>query len=144
MATTFHRCDPTKIGLATDLVRRVHTLEGATIDRRALHATLDRFLNGERHAHLWIIEQDGSAAGYLVVQLHPRNGYVWREASITALYVRPEFRGKGIGSKARLLARDEAPRLGGCLRWRQTYPEDLAIVPVQTSAENSSTTMVAA
>jgi GNAT superfamily N-acetyltransferase len=141
MATTFQPCDASRLGLATDLVCRVHTLEGTTLDRRAVFMFLERVL---RQGRLWLIEHNGTVAGYLLIELQPRNGFVWREANIRALYLRPAFRGSGIAQLARQLARVEVPGMGGILKWKQTYPEDVALVPASGTTYHPLTSMVAA
>jgi len=138
MATTFHHSDASRVGFATDLVCRVHTLDGLTLDKRAVRSMLEQAF--ERNAHLWVIEQNGVTAGYLLVEFQARGGFLWSEATIGALYLRRDFRGTGLAQKARQLVRDSAPQLGGVLKWRQVYREDAALaLPAQPSA-----TMVAA
>ena len=145
MATTFHRIEPKNLGKATDIIRIVHALEGTPVDTSAIESLLNRLSIRTGGVHLWVIEQDGSTAGYMLVEVHPRNGFIWREASIAALYVRPMFRQSGIASKARVLARDESTRLGACLRWRQLHREDAALViPSQKPGTVFQPTMVAA
>ena len=142
MATAFHPCDASRIGFATDLICRIHTLDGLTLDKRAVRSMLDRAF--ERNHHLWVIEQNGVTAGYLLLEIQPRSGFLWSEATIGALYLRTEFRGTGIAQKARHLVRDAAPRLGGVLKWRQAYREDAALPVSRINMAGLPTTMVAA
>ena len=79
MATTFHRCEASRLGFAIDLVCRIHTLDGAPLDKRAVQARLDRSFGPGRNGHLWVIEQNGVTAGYLLVEIQPRNGFLWSE-----------------------------------------------------------------
>ena len=142
MATTFHYCAASRLGFATDLVCRIHTLDGASLDRRAVRARLSHAF--ESNNHLWVIEQNGVTAGYLLVEIQPRQGFLWSEATIGALYLRREFRGTGIAQKARELLRGEAPRLGGILKWRQVYREEAALIATRSAGAQPSIGMVAA
>lgn len=136
MATTFHRLEPRNLDKATEIIRIVHALEGLPLDTGAIESLLNRLSIRTGGVHVWVIEHDGATAGYMLVELHPRNGFLWREASISALYIRPVFRAKGIAAKARILAREESTSLGACLRWRQLHREDAALV---TEASRSGT-----
>lgn len=144
MATTFHRTEPKNLGKATDIIRIVHALEGVALDIRAVESMLNRLSILTGGVHVWVIEHEGATAGYMLVEVHPRAGFLWREASIHALYVRPAFRQHGIAAKARVLARDEASHLGACLRWRQMHREDAALVPASRAGTTFQPQVVAA
>ena len=128
MATTFHRLESRNLAKATEIIRIVHALEGIPLDTGAIESLLNRLSIRTGGVHVWVIEHDGATAGYMLVEVHPRNGFLWREASISALYLRPAFRAQGIAGKARILARDESTSLGACLRWRQLHREDAALI----------------
>lgn len=143
MATTFHRIDSSGSAPAAEIIRIVHALEGISLAASSVEAILAR-LSRSGAVHVWVIEHDGATAGYMLVEIHPRNGFLWREASIVALYVRPVFRQRGIASKARVLAREEALQLGACLRWRQLHREDAPVITDQDRGTVLLSTMVAA
>ncbi len=125
MATVFHTCDAAMLGPVVELLRRAYLEDGLPFDDAAARATVGRILARESRTRLWIIEQNRVLVGYLALELHDNQGFLWREASVTGLYLQPNYRNIGIGAKARMLARELAPSLGGYLRQLGAYREDM-------------------
>lgn len=70
--------------------------ERLELNRDILTAGVKNVLTGERGASYYMTEIDGTLAGMLMITLEWsdwRNGWVWW---IQSVYVRPEFRGKGL------------------------------------------------
>lgn len=70
--------------------------ERLELNRDILTTGVTNVLAGERGASYYMAEADGTLAGMLMVTLEWsdwRNGWVWW---IQSVYIRPEFRGKGL------------------------------------------------
>ncbi len=55
-------------------------------------------LSGQRHCHIWIVEINGEAVGYVVLSLRFGMEYGGMIGHIDDLYVAPEQRNKGLSS----------------------------------------------
>ena len=77
--------------------------------RRSSYA---RFLNEPGHGYLWLFESGEKVVGYMVLAFVFSFEYGGRNAFIDELYVIPEYRRKGIGSRALQFARQTAQARG--------------------------------
>lgn len=59
-----------------------------------------RFLEEPRHGRLWIFQIDRRIVGYMVLAFVFSFEYGGRNAFVDELYVVPQYRGRGIGSRA--------------------------------------------
>lgn len=69
------------------------------VPKRNIEATFDELMRSDVYTECFIIESDGSVAGYALISKtfsQEAGGYViWVEE----LFIRPEYRGKGLGNK---------------------------------------------
>jgi GNAT superfamily N-acetyltransferase len=112
MATTFRLCTAADTSLLAWLVLDWHAAEGVRLDGSFVRGALRPLLRDTLLGHAWIIEQDGLAAGYVILSLSGSGHAFEPRAEITALYLAPEFRGRGLGHRARQFLRD----VGAALR----------------------------
>lgn len=68
------------------------------VPKRNFERTFDLLLTGSRYADAYLVEEDGKAVGYALLAFTWSNEaggmVVWGEE----LYIRPQYRGKGIGN----------------------------------------------
>lgn len=96
--------DSTLIRLATapdiptlvELMREFHAESGYVLDEPKAGASFATLLSDPALGAVWIFEDDGAAAGYVVLTVRFSMEYGGRDGFIDDLYVRPEYRGRGI------------------------------------------------
>jgi GNAT superfamily N-acetyltransferase len=67
------------------------------IDSERAEAAFSELLRDERLGRVWLIEWQSEIAGYVVLTLGYGMEYGGRDAFVDDLFVRPAFRGKGLG-----------------------------------------------
>lgn len=63
-------------------------------------AAFEQLLRDDRLGRAWIVESEGREAGYMVLTLGYSMEYGGLRGFVDDFYVRPEFRGRGIGTAA--------------------------------------------
>lgn len=113
MAITF------KIGKISDtkrllqLIREFYDESGDLVfDNNLTPAALERLLLDNSLGYVWLIQHDNEAIGYLIVTLGYSLEYYGRDAFIDELYIRADYRGKGLGTRAIKLAEDFCRTIG--------------------------------
>jgi ribosomal protein S18 acetylase RimI-like enzyme len=85
---------------------------GYAFDTPRATETFAQLLRDERLGRVWLIEDRGVVAGYMVVTLGFSMEYGGLDAFLDDLYIRPAHRGAGLGSRAVAEARDFCARRG--------------------------------
>jgi ribosomal protein S18 acetylase RimI-like enzyme len=62
--------------------------------------TICELLANEAYGTLWLVEVDGQSIGFLVLTFGFSLEFHGRDAFVDEFYIRPDFRGQGIGAKA--------------------------------------------
>jgi ribosomal protein S18 acetylase RimI-like enzyme len=83
-----------------ELMRELYLHERMVFDEHAARAALRGVLVDPALGRAVLIEQDGIAAGYLVVCFGWSLEFHGRDAFVDELYVRERFRGQGLGGRA--------------------------------------------
>ena len=73
-------------------------------------ATFDAAAEGSPYLGLFIIEQDGQTAGYVLASLTWSNEAGGLTVWIEEIYIRPAFQGQGLGKQALTQLRQEYPQ----------------------------------
>ena len=82
-----------------DLVREFYTHEGLDLNDHVLPALL-KLLRTEALGRVWLIRAEGRDAGYMILTFGYDIEFGGPVATLTDLYLKPEFRGRGIGTAA--------------------------------------------
>lgn len=95
----FRRAGRADIPLLTRLIREYYAFDGLSFDAAATRAALQQMLAHPRWGSAWLIQAGRRTAGYVV--LTPCFSLEFgREVFIDELYLRPGFRGAGLGQAA--------------------------------------------
>ena len=114
MATSFRQLGPDHTPQLTDCLVRWHRSEGRYLDPRITGREVARALADNQGWHVWLIEHQELAVGYLAVNFRPGAVFEETRAYVAGLYVAPEHRHLGLDRQARRLVDD----LGRWLRVR--------------------------
>ncbi len=94
------------------LVRAYYAEDGLSFDQRQQPAALARLLEGEALARGWLVRQGGRVVGYVILTWSFSVESGGLDGFIDELFLVPEVRGRGLGSRVLALAELEARRLG--------------------------------
>jgi ribosomal protein S18 acetylase RimI-like enzyme len=89
------------VGVILELMQALYDEDGSTpLRENGAEAALRGLLAAPDRGLVWVIEQDGEAAGYLVLTWGYSLEFHGRDAFIDELYVAPRYRGAGLGRQA--------------------------------------------
>ena len=110
---TFRQADPDDLNAVLELVRQYYGDEGYALqNERARAALRDFILSQPHHGRVWLIEENQTAVGYVILTLGFSLEYLGRDAFIDEVFVVPEARGRGLGARAVQLAESAGRELG--------------------------------
>ena len=95
-----------------DLVEAFYREEGYPFDRVAARRALIGLVRAPSRGWVWVIERGSKPVGYVVVTLGYSLEYRGATALVDELYLSPDHRGRGLGSKALALVERAAASSG--------------------------------
>ena len=100
------------VDLLLDLMTDFYGEAGYELDREHAGRAFVEVISDDRLGRIWIIEREGSAAGYLVMTFKFAMEYGGLSACLDDLYVRPAFRNGGLSSAALKEASEACKAMG--------------------------------
>lgn len=104
------RAAPDDLPVLVDLMRGYYRDDGLQFDEDAARATMRRLLAEPQWGRVWLAFEEGQAIGYVALCIGFSLELGGNDAFIDEVFVLPEFRGRGCGSRlletAGLAARD--------------------------------------
>lgn len=94
------------------LVRGYHEFEQLALTELERENAVRRLITDRSLGAIWLVSGDGTHVGYIALCLGFSIEFAGFDAFIDEFYIVPEFRGKGIGTKAITLIKDEARKIG--------------------------------
>ncbi len=98
--------------ILTEMIVRYHEEDGNTASLDAVNTAVDAIIGPEPLIHGWMIRVNGENAGYLAVTVGYSIETGGRDSFLDELYLEPEFRAQGIGTKAMTFAAEASRELG--------------------------------
>jgi GNAT superfamily N-acetyltransferase len=95
-----------------EFVREFHHNENLPFDENIDRDVLRQFLTDESLGKGWLIQQEDDAIGYIILTLGYSLEYRGRDAFIDEFYLRPKYRGQGIGTQTLVFVEDACRVLG--------------------------------
>ncbi len=93
-------------------MRQFYEIDAYPFDESSAYSALDGILSDASLGRVWIITEQETPIGYVVLTLGYSLEYRGRDASIDEVYVEAGHRGKGIGSKAIKFVEEACRELG--------------------------------
>jgi diamine N-acetyltransferase len=98
---SFRPAAESDVGVLLELMRALYDEDGSTpLSEDTAEPALRGLLAAPDRGLVWVIEQAGEAAGYLVLTWGYSLEFHGRDAFIDELYVAPSYRGAGLGRQA--------------------------------------------
>lgn len=109
---TFRPATPADVEPLLRLVEAFHSEDGYPFREEEARINLLRLLAEPQLGRLWVADEAGALAGYLVLAFGFSLEFRGRDAFIDELYVVPSLRGRGLGKQALALAEAACRELG--------------------------------
>lgn len=98
--------------LLLELVKEFHKSEQLAFDETVDRDVLANLLADASLGQVWLIQQEDEAIGYIILTLGYSLEYRGRDAFIDEFYIRPNYRGQGIGTQTLAFVEDACQVLG--------------------------------
>jgi GNAT superfamily N-acetyltransferase len=91
-----------------EMMASFYAIDRYPFDREITHDNLEHFLSAPSLGRLWMIQHDHTSIGYIVLAFGFSFEYGGRDAFIDELFLKSEFRNKGIGVTAMSFVEQQA------------------------------------
>lgn len=112
MQITFIDADGSNIETIVNFMRDYYAYDHIPYDREAARSSLERLVDDHSLGRAWMIRYGEEPAGYCVLTLSYSLEFRGRSAFIDELFIREEYRGRGIGNRALEFLKETAGALG--------------------------------
>jgi len=109
---TFYVATRTDLDSLLPLVQAYYEFDHLSFDECVARTALKNFIDDPTFGRIWLISVDSELVGYLILTLGYSIEYGGRDAFIDEVYIRAEYRGRGIGSQTISFAEEECRTLG--------------------------------
>ena len=94
------------------LVKAYHDFEDVHMSDAGRAASVRELLSNSSYGGIWGIYHDGRPVGYLALCTGYSIEFGGQDAFIDEFYIKPDYQGRGVGSKALALIKSEAAKRG--------------------------------
>ncbi len=98
--------------IVLEMVQEFHQNESLPFDQKIDGGVLKDCLTDEELAQVWLIHEGSETIGYIILTLGFSLEYRGRDAFVDELYLRPNYRGRGIGTQTLAFAEEACRELG--------------------------------
>jgi ribosomal protein S18 acetylase RimI-like enzyme len=110
--TTFTTARSADADLLVELMRAFYEFDHIPFDERDGRAALMQLISDERLGRVYLIRSGKETVGYFVLTFGFSLEFKGRDAFVDELFLREEFRGRGIGRRALAFAEDQCRGAG--------------------------------
>lgn len=121
---TYRSATLDEIDTVVQLMREFYRVERLEFEEAFTRSVLSEFLQTDAYGYLWLIEVGSAIAGYVAVAFGYSLELGGRDALIDELYLRDDFRGRGLGTRT--------------LEAVQQRCQDLGVVAVHLVVDNEN------
>ena len=112
MDTSFAVATATDIELLLQLMREYYAFDHLPFDEQLARTALEKIFVDSSLGGVWMIQYERDTVGYLAITLGYSLEYGGRDAFIDEIYIRENYRGRGIGQRALAFAEDTCRSFG--------------------------------
>lgn len=112
MNVHYRSAQPETIEKLLTLIEELYALDGHRFDPCKARSAIAGLMENPLYGRAWMIEVDGTLAGYVVVTFGYSIEYHGRDAILDEIYLREPFRGQGIGTQTITFVENECRQLG--------------------------------
>jgi GNAT superfamily N-acetyltransferase len=112
MKTTFTLALPGDIPTLLQFMREYYEFDHLVFNEAVARTALESMVSDASLGRIWVIHHVDEAVGYVVLTLGYSLEYGGRDAFIDEVYIRSDYRGKGIGTAALAFAEEQCHMLG--------------------------------
>ena len=94
------RARPSDSARLLELIREYYRYDGIRFDAKSVAPALRKLLRDESLGCVWMIEEAGNPAGYVILTFNYDLEFGGREGIVTDLFLREKYRGRGLGKMA--------------------------------------------
>ena len=94
---TFRSAEPNDINLLLDLILQYYAFDHIETDTSSLRPSLGTLIFDSSLGKVWLIQADSRPVGYVILTFGYDLEFGGRQATITDLYIVPQYRRKGFG-----------------------------------------------
>ena len=124
----------TDVDVLVSLMRQFYAEESFTLSERAASRAFEALLDDSRLGQVWMIEEDGHPAGFVVLTVGFSMEYGGLRGFIDDFYVAPQFRRRGLGHAALEEVKRACRRRGVRALLVETGPDNEAAMNAYRSA----------
>lgn len=99
METTFRIATVADLDSLLEFMREFYEFEHLTFDDCTTPAALEQILKNDSLGNVWLIYWGDEAIGYVVLTLGYSLEFCGRDAFVDELYIRVNYRGRGVGTR---------------------------------------------
>ncbi|HWS90863.1 MAG TPA: GNAT family N-acetyltransferase [Pyrinomonadaceae bacterium] len=100
METSFRPAEPSDADALVEMMRGLYEHDRSPFDESAHRAALALLFESDAHALAYLLLSGAEVAGYVVITFGFSLEFRGRDAFIDELFVKDEFRGRGLGGEA--------------------------------------------
>ncbi|MDX1942353.1 MAG: GNAT family N-acetyltransferase [Saprospiraceae bacterium] len=112
MNLNFYAAGADDVEVILKMQQDFYAIDDYNFQKEAAKEALKAFLNNANYGKLWLILENGQTIGYAALTLGYSFEYKGRDAFLDELYVLPEYRSKGIGTKTVEFVAEKAKEMG--------------------------------
>lgn len=99
MEINFIQAESNHIPLILSMMEEFYSIDNYSFNKINTEKNLREFINNENLGRLWLLNFNNEIVGYIILTFGYSFEYNGRDAFIDELFIKQEFRNKGIGSK---------------------------------------------
>lgn len=112
MTTVLRPAIPDDMPLLLSYMRGYYEHDRIALDEEAARTALERPIRDREVGRVWLIEESGRPVGYVVALFGWSLEFHGRDAFLDELFIDPQFRGSGTGTRAMALVESELRAAG--------------------------------
>lgn len=108
---TFQQLQSQQIQTITQMMKDFYAIDNYPIDLETTKKLFQEFISEEKLGKVWLIYDDSEIVGYVILTFIFSFEYKGKIAFLDELYIKENFRGKGIGNKTIQFIKEQIAKL---------------------------------